>query len=76
MGLFGLGWPEIAVVGILGLLLFGPERLAPFAKDLGKSASGLKEVTDSFAEGMKARAACTTRARAASPRTFARLPAA
>jgi len=52
MGLFGLGWPEIAVIGTLTLLFFGPERLAPLAKDLGKSASGLKEVADSFSEGM------------------------
>ena len=52
MGLFGLGWAEIGVIGVLALLFFGPERLAPLAKDLGKSASGLKEVTDSFAEGM------------------------
>lgn len=52
MGLFGLGWAEIGVIGVLALLFFGPERLAPLAKDLGKSASGLKEVADSFAEGM------------------------
>lgn len=52
MGLFGLGWAEIGVIGVLALLFFGPEKLAPLAKDLGKSASGLKEVTDSFAEGM------------------------
>jgi len=52
MGLFGLGWGEIGVVAVLGLLFFGPERLAPLAKDLGKSASGLKEVADSFTEGM------------------------
>ena len=52
MGLFGLGWGEIAIVGVIGLFLFGPDKLAPFAKELGKSASGLKEVTDSFSDGM------------------------
>lgn len=35
MGLFGLGWGEIGVIGVLALLFFGPERLAPLAKDLG-----------------------------------------
>ena len=44
MGLFGLGWPEIGVIGVLVLLFFGPDRLAPLAKDLGKQAAGLKEV--------------------------------
>merc|ERR1740130_2457623 len=52
MGLFGLGYPELAVIGLVGIVLLGPERLAPMAKDLGKGASGLKEVTDSFAQGM------------------------
>ena len=52
MGLFGLGWPEIGVIAVLALLFFGPERLAPMAKDLGKSASNLKEITESFSEGM------------------------
>lgn len=53
MGLFGLGWPEIAVIGVIGVVLLGPDKLAPLAKDFGKSASGLKEVAESFSEGMK-----------------------
>ncbi|KAL1525332.1 hypothetical protein AB1Y20_020192 [Prymnesium parvum] len=52
MGLFGLGWAEIGVLAAVGLLVFGPEKLAPLAKDIGKSASGLKEVADSFSEGL------------------------
>lgn len=35
MGLFGLGWPEIAVIGAVSLFLVGPDKLAPLAKDLG-----------------------------------------
>jgi len=53
MGLFGLGWGEIGVLAVVGLLVFGPEKLAPMAKDIGKSASGLKEVADSFSDGLK-----------------------
>lgn len=52
MGLFGLGWAELGVIGVIVLFVLGPDKLAPYAKGLGKSASGLKEVTDSFAEGM------------------------
>ena len=51
MGLFGLGWPELGVIGVAGLFLFGPERLAGLAKDLGKQSAGLKEVAESFQEG-------------------------
>ena len=53
MGLFGLGWPELAVVGVIALFFFGPEKLAPIAKDLGKSAGNLKEISDSFSDGLK-----------------------
>ena len=53
MGLFGLGWPELAVIGVIALFFFGPEKLAPLAKDLGKSAGNLKEISDSFTEGVK-----------------------
>ena len=52
MGLFGLGWAEIGVIGVIALFLLGPERLAPLAKDFGKQASGLKEVAESFQEGL------------------------
>merc|ERR1719272_1352530 len=52
MGLFGLGWPEIGVIGVIALFVIGPDKLAPMAKEFGKSAGGLKEVTDSFKEGM------------------------
>ena len=39
------------MIGVAGLFLFGPERLAGLAKDLGKQSAGLKEVAESFQEG-------------------------
>ena len=38
MGLFGLGWGELGVIGIIALFFFGPEKLAPLARDLGERA--------------------------------------
>ena len=35
MGLFGLGYPEIAVIGVLALFLLGPDKLVPYAKEFG-----------------------------------------
>ena len=35
MGLFGLGWAELGVIGVIALFFFGPEKLAPLAKDFG-----------------------------------------
>ncbi len=36
-----IGWPEIIVVGLAALFIFGPERLPHLAKD---AAAGLKRV--------------------------------
>ena len=38
MGLFGLGYPELAVIGLVGIVLLGPERLVPMARDLGSAS--------------------------------------
>lgn len=33
--MLGMGWPEIAVIGIVAMLVFGPERLPDLARQLG-----------------------------------------
>src|SRR3954453_298257 len=33
----GLGWPEMAVILLLGLFVFGPERLPGIAADAGRT---------------------------------------
>lgn len=38
----GLGWPETAVLLLLGLFLFGPERLPGLAADAGKALRKLR----------------------------------
>jgi len=51
-GLFGLGWPELLVIGGAALIFFGPEKLTDVAKEAGKSASALKEASAAFQEGL------------------------
>jgi len=52
MGLFGLGAPELGVIGVALLFVLGPDKLKDMAKDLGKIAADLKEVPEEFNKGM------------------------
>lgn len=52
MGIFGLGAPEIAVIVGVGLLLFGPKKLADYGKKAGSLAGDVKKATAEFREAM------------------------
>ncbi|KAG8459578.1 hypothetical protein KFE25_000934 [Diacronema lutheri] len=52
MSLFGLGWPELLVIGGAALLFFGPDKLTNVAKEAGKSAAALKDASAAFQEGL------------------------
>ena len=39
---FGIGWPEILVVLVIALLLFGPKRLPELGASVGKTITGFK----------------------------------
>lgn len=45
--MFGISLPELLLVLLVVLLLFGPERLPDIAKSIGKLAGTLKKSTDS-----------------------------
>lgn len=34
--MFGMGWPEIFMIGMLGVILFGPDKLPDLAKQAGR----------------------------------------
>mmetsp|Transcript_46899 Transcript_46899/g.146996 ORF Transcript_46899/g.146996 Transcript_46899/m.146996 type:complete len:120 (-) Transcript_46899:75-434(-) len=53
MGLFGLGWGELAVIGVIAALIFGPKNLAGLGKDLGKIAGSLKAEAQTFSSAMQ-----------------------
>ena len=41
--LFGLGWPEISVITIIAILIFGPKKIPELGSALGKTLRGFKE---------------------------------
>lgn len=41
--MFGLGWPEVAVIALIALLIFGPKKIPEIGSALGKTLRGFKE---------------------------------
>lgn len=41
--MFGLGWPELAVIAIIAGLIFGPKKIPELGRSLGQTLRGFKE---------------------------------
>jgi sec-independent protein translocase protein TatA len=41
--LFGLGWPEVAIITIVAIVIFGPKKIPELGNALGKTLRGFKE---------------------------------
>lgn len=41
--MFGLGWTEIVVIGVVAVLVFGPKKIPELGNALGKTLRGFKE---------------------------------
>ncbi|MGF1478793.1 MAG: twin-arginine translocase TatA/TatE family subunit [Cyanophyceae cyanobacterium] len=41
--MFGLGWPEVAIIGVVALLIFGPKKIPEVGSSLGKTLRGFRE---------------------------------
>ncbi|MBD2501062.1 twin-arginine translocase TatA/TatE family subunit [Anabaena azotica FACHB-119] len=41
--LFGLGWPEVAIIVVVAVVIFGPKKIPELGSALGKTLRGFKE---------------------------------
>ncbi|MBD2211043.1 twin-arginine translocase TatA/TatE family subunit [Calothrix sp. FACHB-156] len=49
--MFGLGWPEVAIIVIVAVVIFGPKKIPELGSALGKTLRGFKEgIKDSSAD--------------------------
>ncbi|MEC4986571.1 MAG: TatA/E family twin arginine-targeting protein translocase [Oscillatoria sp. PMC 1068.18] len=48
MNFFGIGLPEMAVIFVIALLIFGPKKLPEIGRSLGKAIRGFQEASREF----------------------------
>ena len=41
--MFGLGWPEVGIIAIAALVIFGPKKIPEMGSALGKTLKGFKQ---------------------------------
>jgi sec-independent protein translocase protein TatA len=48
VNIFGIGLPEMALIMVLALLVFGPKKLPEIGRSLGKAIRGFQEASKEF----------------------------
>jgi sec-independent protein translocase protein TatA len=48
--MFGLGWPEVGLILLAAVIVFGPQKIPELGSALGKTLRGFKEGMDSSVE--------------------------
>lgn len=48
MNFFGIGLPEMALIFVLALLVFGPKKLPEIGRSLGKALRGFQDASKEF----------------------------
>lgn len=48
MNIFGIGLPEMALIMVVALLVFGPKKLPEMGRSLGKAIRGFQDASKEF----------------------------
>ena len=48
MNIFGIGLPEMAVILVIALLVFGPKKLPEIGRSMGKAIRGFQDASRDF----------------------------
>ncbi len=51
--MFGLGIPELLVIFVIALIVFGPKKLPELGKSIGRAMSEFKRATDEFQDQVR-----------------------
>ena len=53
MNIFGIGLPEMAVILVIALLVFGPKKLPEIGRSFGKAIRGFQDASREFESEFK-----------------------
>lgn len=53
MNVFGIGLPEMVLIMVIALLVFGPKKLPEIGRSLGKAIRGFQEASNEFQNEFK-----------------------
>jgi len=51
--MFGLGFPEILLILVIALVVFGPKKLPELGKSVGRAMAEFKKASDDFQETVR-----------------------
>ncbi|MEA5417776.1 TatA/E family twin arginine-targeting protein translocase [Spirulina sp. CCNP1310] len=53
MNIFGVGLPEMVLILVVGLLIFGPKKLPEIGRSVGKAIRSFQEASNDFQNELK-----------------------